>query len=437
MGVDQDKHPKIIDLSSSVQGRSFMTHWKRGIYFREQGDLENAIKELLQAYELQPDKVELCLDLGTCYGEEDDFEEAVFYFKHALQIEDDNPEIYFYLGLAYLQSGHPHHAVNYLLKSNEYNQGHPQVLLTLAEAFRACKDKESAMAVLESVLLIQPTNLDAINLLAVLLLEDGELQDARRLLRQALRIDPRNVQAHINLGVVCLQSGFMDAAVREFDRATQLDPQHARAWFNLGHCLVLIGDVERSLEALDHAAQLSDEAVQGYAGADPQSDTVKRWRDLGRDSRLLSASQLIGAKRYEEARAVLDRILAEEPNNPDAHGYLGQLLLEQRELKEAREHLRFACSVSSYVPGWSYLMAMLECAEHHYGRALSRIKKALQLNDMDSRFWELKAEIHRVRGEDSLCEEAMARAEQLAARPIRDEALEEADDSSSDGEEPE
>ncbi len=437
MGVDKDKHPKIIDLSSNVQGRSFMTHWKRGIYFREQGDLENAIKELLLAYELQSDKVELCLDLGTCYGEEDDFEEAVFYFKHALSIEDDNPEIYFYLGLAYLQSGHPHHAVRYLLNSNKLNPGHPQVLLTLAEAFRACKDREAAMEVLEGMLLVQPTNLDALNLLAVLLLEDGELQDARHLLRQALRIDPQNVQAHLNLGVVCLQSGFMAAAVREFERATQLDSQHARAWFNLGHCLVLVGDVERSLEALDHAAQLSEEAVRAYAGSDPQSDTVKRWRELGRDSRLLSASQLIGAKRYEEARAVLGRILADEPNNPDAHGYLGQLLLEQRELKEAREHLRFACGVSSYVPGWSYLMALLECAEHHYGRALSRIKKALQLNDMDSRFWELKAEIHRARGETRQFEEALEKAKQLAARPAKEESLEEDEDSSTDGADPE
>ena len=188
---------------------------------------------------------------------------------------------------------------------------------------------------------------------------NGDLNRAETLYRRVLVLEPTNAEALHNLGAVGLQSGHPAAAAGLFRQALVADPGYNDAYCNLGLAL--------------RAQGLREEAAEAYGEAiDTDPNMAEAHSNLGVVRQEQGAFDA-AADSYREAIRIA-------PNLADAHCNLGILLHEQGALQEAEECLALALEAAPGNPiveaNLGAVMAGLERhedAERHLKKALQRL----------------------------------------------------------------
>src|ERR1700751_356290 len=145
----------------------------------------------------------------------------------------------------------------------------------------------------------------------------------------ALQASVSPAPQHLHVGVEAEKSGQLDAAVAEFQRATELDPKLAIAFADLGGAYIETRDYTAAIPPLKRAVELSPNLegahrllgyallAQGYATeAIPHLEKAHAEDALG-------IARLEGGK-LPEALAVLQRGLAQNPDDPELLYYYGR-----------------------------------------------------------------------------------------------------------------
>lgn len=140
---------------------------------------------------------------------------------------------------------------------------------------------------------------------------------------------PSPAMQHLHAGVEAEKSGQLDAAVAEFQKATDLDPKLAVAFVNLGDAYIEKRDYAAAIPPLKRAVELSPSLeaahrllgyallAQGYADeAIPHLQKAHEVDALG--------IALLEAGRLPDAVAILQKALAQNPNDPDLLYYYGR-----------------------------------------------------------------------------------------------------------------
>lgn len=181
--------------------------------------------------------------------------------------------------------------------------------------------------------------------------DDGRYPEARSALEQIVAAEPRNAEALFYLGWTSLRLDRPEAAVASLERAVAIDNAQSRYFRVLGDaCGVQIrrasfftklGWARRCLAAYNRAVALDPDNVDarvarmGYywhapaiAGggmdkARAEAEEIRR-RDPVRGAQAL-ADLLVSEKKYAEAFAVIDDLVARNPGNMPAHYQLGRL----------------------------------------------------------------------------------------------------------------
>ncbi|MBT6094327.1 MAG: tetratricopeptide repeat protein [Rhodospirillaceae bacterium] len=149
---------------------------------------------------------------------------------------------------------------------------------------------------------------------ALQLHQSGNLADAGLLYQEILREDPDQVDALNLLGVVLSTAGKMDAAITLLSRACELAPDFAGPFVNLGNVLQAMGRLDEAVDAFQKGLTLAPE----------QAETANN---------LASALNALG--RHEEALNSCTQALAGNPNLGAAHVNMGNALLAMDNAKEA------------------------------------------------------------------------------------------------------
>jgi tetratricopeptide (TPR) repeat protein len=134
---------------------------------------------------------------------------------------------------------------------------------------------------------------------------------------------------HVHAGVAAEKSGQLDAALAEFQKATQLDPKLAAAFADLGGVYIEKRDYAPAIPPLKRAIELSPNLeaahrllgyallAQGYAiEAIPHLEQAHAGDALG--------IALLEAGKLPEAVAVLQKALAQSPDDPELLYYYGR-----------------------------------------------------------------------------------------------------------------
>lgn len=122
---------------------------------------------------------------------------------------------------------------------------------------------------------------------------DQSLQEARRLLDGVFAIDPHHASAHMELSHVLMVEGDFSAARLEAELAVALDPNNADAHQCLAHILVCLELPEEALSSARRAISLNPGTPEFYL--------------------ICIAEAFVALKRYGEAFAVSERIIAKRP----------------------------------------------------------------------------------------------------------------------------
>jgi len=138
-----------------------------------------------------------------------------------------------------------------------------------AERHRA-GDLVAAEAGYRDVIAIVPEHFDALQHLALLLLQKGDLGEAKDCVDKAIEVKPVSASAYCNRGNILARLSKFEEALGSYDRAIALDASHAIAFNNRGNVLRRLGRHDEAVESYDRAIAIDP----GYAQAIKNRDAA-------------------------------------------------------------------------------------------------------------------------------------------------------------------
>ena len=208
-------------------------------------------------------------------------------------------------------------------------QPDPDVSLDTAIAYHEAGQTDFAAAAYRAILDRDPNDPDALNLLGLIVQNQGQHAEAITLISRALAMDPDFPEALTNLARAKRAMGEPEAAAKLAARAASLDPALAEAHFQHGRALL---DLERDAEAAAALKQAAD--------LDPSSA----------DAREGLGNALMRLHNHADALAAFDATLAINPHRVEALVNASASLLKLDRAPQALEYQRLAASLAPEDP---------------------------------------------------------------------------------------
>src|SRR5580658_9811502 len=114
------------------------------------------------------------------------------------------------------------------------------VLIDQAVAWHRAGQLDAARAAYEAVLRREGANFDALHMLGLVMVQQGEAARGAAMLERAVAANPGAAAAHVNLAMALVALGRFEAALASSDRALALQPDSADAHINRGNALLAL-----------------------------------------------------------------------------------------------------------------------------------------------------------------------------------------------------
>ncbi len=196
------------------------------------------------------------------------------------------------------------------------NEGASAVLIwERAKSFLENENYEQAVLGLRRVVSLMPTNAEVHLQLAVAYGGLAQLDRARYHLEQAVALDPEAVEPRVRLAGLALDTGDPRSAIPQLRKALELEPGNPEAPWLLGKALVLAGQPVDAMAVFEGAVS---------RGLEPPAWVRNQW-----------GSALAQSGRPQEAMAQFRAALAADPNDAQAHFFVGLVLEGQGRVDDA------------------------------------------------------------------------------------------------------
>ncbi|MGQ0736400.1 MAG: tetratricopeptide repeat protein [Acidobacteriota bacterium] len=193
------------------------------------------------------------------------FEEAIGIFEK-LRERHESPALMTQLGAAYVAAGRIDSALSVLEPLVLANPGQVEAHVTLASAHLRKRNTEQALAHADRALALNPTHTRAREARGMILWRTDRYDEALAEFDQVYRADPRNAQALVWMGMVHAdQRRYRDALAR-FEQAAVKSPVLVDAWLGIARTHVELGSIEQAATALGRAELLDRSHPQVRAG---------------------------------------------------------------------------------------------------------------------------------------------------------------------------
>jgi tetratricopeptide (TPR) repeat protein len=317
---------------------------------------EQAIQLLREAVALDGYLWEARYDLGVVLARAGDLAGAESALATAAKAEEGAEDVA--LALAEVRQRREEHkaAAEGL---GDFVESHPAALAARTLYVACLRDSgqvDKAITQAREVLVRKPGDASALAELALCHLSKGERDEASLLAKQALDSDAHSAVAERATGMIALSRGDDATAFLAFVKATQADPKDTTARLNMGSVLLRAGAYAKAAEQFRAILQVlpdDNDAMLGLAAA---------LKGEGAQSKE-------GSSKVQEARTILEKLLARSPHNVGALFNLGVLYADvlkrpadaqplfQRFLEDAptdhparAEASRYAASIAASAP---------------------------------------------------------------------------------------
>ena len=156
--------------------------------------------------------------------------------------------------------------------------------------------------------------------------------------------------AHLGLARLLVRTGRIDEASAAIERAYELQPGDVRTTVLRARVRQRANDVEGALRVLEEFLEHT-----------PDSSMV----------RMTYARMLVDTGRFEQARAEFEHLVAEEPENDDARYALGLLLVQTNRLDEAAQQFERLASRDSRRDAAHYYLARIAESRQRFDEAIA------------------------------------------------------------------
>jgi tetratricopeptide (TPR) repeat protein len=281
---------------------------RRGEAYRRRRELQEALRDLLQASELDPTAprpLELLGDVNTSLLR---YDRAGARYQAYLAIDDQSPRVLYKLGLVRYRAGHSAEGVPVLRKALTLNPRFAEAQYVLGLCLRDLHQNAEALSALTRAIDLSPALLPAREELAELYGRLGRVDERLTQLEALAALDPGPSRS-IALGLAYSRAGMTDRAVPTLKQAAERYPDVAYIHVALGRVWLEAAQTRGDRTALTKAL----EALEGAVGNDDSSEALT-----------LFGRALLLASDQELAERMLQDATAREPVDPYAFFYLAE-----------------------------------------------------------------------------------------------------------------
>ncbi|RKU29579.1 hypothetical protein C6499_08395 [Candidatus Poribacteria bacterium] len=305
--------------------------------------------------------------LGTVYFDKGDTAFAIRSFLTCRQLDTKFQPAIEKLIQAYYETGRTHEAIR-LLEKRIIQKPSPADYNTLGIFYHDKKDVEKAIHAFEKALHIAPYHKAARRNLHQLLRAKGfkalaakDFETATAIFERVLRMDPLDAPTYQLMGNGYAQAGQFETAIGYYQKAMDINPVDALTKHQLAKCYNNYGVTLRNSEKWDVA-------IDAYRNALRLMPTLAVARTNLGDAFTRKADAHNEAGELDEAIKAYLELQKLHPNETHIRNLLGELYLKKGDYAEALSAFQHVYNTD---PNAEHALHNLIAAYHHYARSLS------------------------------------------------------------------
>ena len=286
-----------------------------GLVLAHQNNYEQAVTAYRKAIALKTKLPGLQLDLGLALFKQEKLRDAISPLKIAVAEDPANMQAKILLSMCYFGTAKYAEAVPLLQAAVTANPENLQLRTTLAQSCLWSAHYDCTLEQYKRIIALSPESAQADMLAGEAFDGLGDAQGAIKQFEAAAAASPQEPNVHFGLGYLLFKQHQYEAAKTEFGEELKNDPNHAQALAYLGDTLIKLNQDSDALPLVEKAAKLPNPSRVAFV-------------DLG----ILYTAQ----KRNAEAVAALQRAIALDPAQVDAHWRLARLYQSMGMKEEAK-----------------------------------------------------------------------------------------------------
>lgn len=155
-------------------------HNNFGVACAKRGQIDEAIREYIEALRLKPRRANVHNNLGNAYFMKGRIDEAIKEYRAVVEIAPGFDEGYYNLGVVYYDSGKIDEAINEYQTAVKLNPNHLDAHFNLGLAYEIKGKTVDAISEFEKVIKINPLHRKALQKLELLLIKDRSISNIQR-----------------------------------------------------------------------------------------------------------------------------------------------------------------------------------------------------------------------------------------------------------------
>ncbi len=290
---------------------------ERAVALQENGRPSEALelyRVLLERGHTHPD---LLTNVGAAYAAVGDYRQAITTYEQAKTLGGDSVALHFNLGLAYYKSQQPEPALAELNRVLELDPSNARARLLAADLWFQRGETGMVIELLQAMGGTAGEDPAVAYLLGTALILEGRLAEGQFYIDAVLR-QPDSAPGHVMLATAYLRGDRLEEAAREIRRAIELAPELAGSHAMLGQILLRLKRLDEAQAEFRRELELNP---------------------LNFDANLHLGGLLKDAGAYGEAKPLLTKAVELRPRAPEALFQLGELQLFMGDLTSARTTL--------------------------------------------------------------------------------------------------
>jgi tetratricopeptide (TPR) repeat protein len=237
-----------------------------GFEFYERGYFDQAQAFFQQALKDDPQSAEVHYGLGSAYLQQQKLQDARQCFERALQLPTTypgtRPNAWNNLGILTAREGNLDLAIEQFQRALQIDPEHSIALQNLGNAYRQKKDWPAAKQALERSLALNPDDAEANYSLGMVYAQQSDPGRAYEYLRKALAARPTYPEALNNLGILYLRTRRPEQAIQSFEECIRVAPAYDQAYLNLARVYAIEGDRTKAKAVLQQLLQQNPDHPQ-------------------------------------------------------------------------------------------------------------------------------------------------------------------------------